>query len=501
MKKLLLYKDTLNYVSLIISVLVMCVLLNGITNQAMAKSDLKTVADFTDYLDQRIPSLMERYAIPGVAVAIVDKGETAWLKAYGYADLENGRLMTTNTPCRVQSISKSLTAWGIMKLVENEMIDLDSPAVDYLGGWEFPPSDYQTNEITVRQLLSLSAGMPLGDVITTYEPDQTMPGLDEALYKTAVAINDPGAAFYYSNVSINLLELIIENITGRDFAEYMAEEILLPLGMTQSSFNWRDDFDPPVPVGYDLSGNPKAVYVYPEKASGGLFASVEDLAAFVAAGMTGDYIKNLGALKAETIELLYQPEVSISGFYSLAFDAYGLGHMIEYLPVGAVAVSHGGQGSGVMSHYHSIPEEGAGIVILTNSQRSWPFFAYILTDWVEWLGYPSIGFGRIILGKNILSIIVALIFLFSVFKLWTLGKALKAGKARFAPQAGKKRVSRLIQGLIATTLMILLIWAANQAYLNISSLFPIESVWLGYALLIFAVTLTLSALTVETDTA
>jgi CubicO group peptidase (beta-lactamase class C family) len=467
--------------------------------QAVTANEHRQVKEFTDFLDRRIPALMESYAIPGVAIALIDQGEVAWLKAYGYADLEDERLMTTDTICRVQSISKSLTAWGIMKLVEEGDIDLDSQAIDYLGAWEFPPSNYQTDAITVRQLLSLSAGMPLGDVLAMYSPTEETPSLEEALFKDAIAISEPGSAFYYSNVSINLLELIIENVTGRDFAEYMAEEILIPLGMSQSSFNWSSDFNPPVPVGYDLSGNPRPVYIYPEKASGGLFASVGDIAKFVAAGMTGNYSKNHGVLRAETIELLYQPEVNISGFYALAFDAYGLGHLIEYLPGQTLTVSHGGQGSGVMSHYHSIPEEGSGIVILTNSQRSWPFFAYILTDWAKWLSYPSIGFGRIILGKNILTAIVALIVLLSIYKLWVLGKALKKGKASFNPFSGKKRLARAIQGLFAVALFSLIIWAVNQAYLNTTSLFPIVSVWLGYSILLAAITLSISAVIVEAD--
>jgi len=486
MSKLLSLCKTIVYTTLFSTLIIIC--LNSTAGQAVATGDDKPVKEFTDYLEHRIPGLMDNYAIPGVAVALIDQGEVAWLRAYGYADLEEKRLMTTDTICRVQSISKSLTAWGIMKLVE-----------DYLGAWEFPPSNYQTYAITVRQLLSLSAGMPLGDVLAMYSPTEETPSLEDALYKDAVAISQPGAAFYYSNVSINLLELIIENLTGRDFAEYMAEEILIPLGMSQSSFNWHSDFSLPVPVGYDLSGNPRPVYVYPEKASGGLFASVEDIAKFVAAGMTGNYSKNHGVLEAETIELLYQPEVNISGFYALAFNAYGLGHLIEYLPGQTLAISHGGQGSGVMSHYHSIPGEGVGIVILTNSQRSWPFFAYILTDWAKWLGYPSIGFGRIILGKNILTTVVAMIVLLSIYKLWILGKALKTGKASFNPFSGKKRLARAIQGLFALALFSLIFWALSQAYLNITSLFPIVSVWLGYSTLLAALTLLLSAVIVDVD--
>ena len=81
-------------------------------------------------------------------------------------------------------------------------------------------------------------------------------------------------------------------------------------------------------------------------------------------------------LARQNINTLYTPMVGKIGVYDLVFDAYGLGYYLENLPNGEWAVSHGGQGGGVMTHFHSFPETGDGIVILTNSQRSWPFIAF-----------------------------------------------------------------------------------------------------------------------------
>ncbi len=343
-----------------------------------------SLESFTAYLDERIPALMKGYDIPGVNIALVKKGRMVWSKAYGYADLEAGRKMTTDTYCRVESISKSVTAWGVVKLLEQGKIELDKPVKLYIINWEFPESDYSTGKVTIRQLLSHTAGMPLGTIGVRYSPKEDVPSLEESLSKDAVLKQEPGLSFSYSNTGFNLLELLIEEVTGHDFAEYMAEEVLNPLGMHHSGFTWSEEWEPPVPIGYDLDGNPVPVYVYPDKASGGLFATVEDIATFITAGMINFSPRGHEVLDAQSINKLYTPTVEIPGLYGLAFDSYGLGHFIESLPNDRKAVSHGGQGSGWMTHFHSVPETGDGIVILTNSQRSWPLIAHILSDWAEW---------------------------------------------------------------------------------------------------------------------
>jgi CubicO group peptidase (beta-lactamase class C family) len=446
------------------------------------------------HLEQRIPVLMNSYNIPGVAIALVEDGEIAWVNAYGYADLAEGREMTGDTYCRVQSISKSVTAWGVMKLVEQGKVNLDNPYSQYVTDWTFPGSEYPVEEITVRQLLSLSAGMPLGSVTQRYSPTEEVPPIRAVLSEEALAFQEPGVSFYYSNVSINLLELLIEEVSGRDFADYMQEEILTPLSMDHSSFTWSKDFEPEVPNGYDLKNNPVPVYVYAGKASGGLFASAEDIARFISAGMTGPYLKNHGVLKPETIEMLYQPQVEMTGFYALAFDYYGLGHLIEILPDGTVAVSHGGQGAGIMTHFHSVPEDGRGIVILTNSQRSWPFIGYILSDWANWAGYGSVGMGKIIWGKNILRVLVGLIFIMALWQIYCIMKGLLSGSRKFSSPLKELSLLRSLQFMLSILLIAALIWAVTRPYLNITSLMPVVSVWLGYAILVAALVLLASAL-------
>jgi len=236
------------------------------------------------------------------------------------------------------------------------------------------------------------------------------------------------------------------------------------------------------------------VYVYAGKASGGLFASAEDIASFVSAGMTGLYQKNHGVLETETIEMLYMPQVEMSGFYAQAINYYGLGHLIEILPDGTTAVSHCGQGAGIMTHFHSVPEDGRGIVILTNSQRSWPLIGYILSDWAEWAGYGSVGMGKIIWGKNILRVLVGLILILVLWQVFRVYKGLLSGSRIFTSPLKELTLVRSLQFLCFVVIFAGLLWAVTRPYLNITSLMPVVSVRLGYTLLVAVLVLPGAAL-------
>ncbi|MGV7927458.1 MAG: serine hydrolase domain-containing protein [Spirochaetota bacterium] len=459
----------------------------------------RSYEEMTSLLDRRIPALMERYDIPGIVVALISEGKTVWTAAYGQADPAEGTPMTVDTYCRVESISKSVTAWGVMRLVEQGRIDLDAPVTNYIKSWKFPPSPFPVEKVTTRLLLSQSAGMPLGTIGVRYAPTERRPSLRESLYRDAVLMREPGRSFSYSNAGFNLLELLVEEVTGRDFADYMRTDVLVPLGMRNSSYEWSAEMQPPVPPGHDTNGRAVPVYVYPEKAAGGLFSTVGDIAAFVTAGMTRFSRERHGVLSARSIAALHTPRVEIPGLYGLAFDAYGFGHFIERFPDGTFAVSHGGQGTGWMTHFHSVPGTGDGIVILTNSQRSWPFFAEILRDWAAWCGLPGVGMGLIVKGQKILWALIALAALAAFAQGARLVRGVAVGKRSFAPLAPSRRGARAAQCAFALALSGVLVWALALDYLFLTSVFPIAAVWLGYATALAAAVLAASAVLPETN--
>jgi CubicO group peptidase (beta-lactamase class C family) len=451
---------------------------------------------FTAYLNERIPALMSRYNIPGASIALVRGGKLAWSNAYGYANLKEKRPMTVHSVCRAESISKSVTAWGVMKLVEQGFVELDAPVQRYLRHWKLPDSEFDEQTVTVRMLLSASAGMPLGEIgkAVEYVPQSEMPSLQDYLTREARLMQKPGAGYLYSNVGFNLLELLVEEVTGLDFAEYMENEVLRPLGMNTSSFAWDESFGSLIPNGHELNGAPVHPYVYPTKASGGLFTSVEDIARFISSGMTGHYYASYGVLSQDILRQMHIPQVKVAGIYRFVAESYGFGYFIETLPSGQKAVWHGGQGHGWMTHFHSVPETGDGIVILTNSQRSWPFIADLLSEWRSWNNFGSVKFEKIIYATTASWIFIGLVALLSLTLTVDLVKDIVKGTLKFAPFAADASHARLFKVATGMSITAFLSWRISQPYLLETSIFPASAGWAGIALLALSVVLIISAL-------
>jgi CubicO group peptidase (beta-lactamase class C family) len=470
---------------ILLSILI-CFLVVLFSGSLQIKHNIRTNApldEFKAHMDERIPALMKLYGIPGCNIALVRDKEVVWTEGYGYADVASGRVLTVDTPMSVQSITKSVTAWGVMRLVEKGLIALDAPVWEYLKSWQIPLTDYPIEKITVRQLLNHTAGMPLGDFTNIYSPGEAMPSNRDVMSGEAVLMREPGTGFSYSNTGYNLLEILIEDVTGQGFSEYIRMEVVLPLGMKNTFFDIDTAANPYPPTGYNFRGEPVLVYLYPSKASGGLFATAHDIARFAAAGMQENPV-----LSGDSIKLLYAPQSRKIGIYGFIFDAYGFGHYIEKLLNGMLSVSHGGQGNGIMTHWQAVPETGDAIVLLTNSQRSWPFISYVLSDWAQWRGFPSVGMGRIIWGHYGLCIVIGMLVSASLLVILRLVSTFYQ----------KRRAGfRLLRVSAASILLGILIWCACQKYLFITSVFPILSVWLGVAAFALSIVLLLSVVLPE----
>lgn len=444
--------------------------------------------------------MMEADGVPGVSIAVVDGGRLVWSGAYGWADIESRVRMTVRTVNRAESISKPVTAVGVMTLVERGLVGLDDRIVDHVARWAFPDGGAEAREITVRQLLNHTAGVTPGSVGVHYPPESDAPTLDGNLTEEFGLVHPPGSAFLYSNVGFNLLELLVEEVTGEDFAVYMEREVLEPLGMGSSSFVWSDQLATPVPVGYDLDGRPVPVYVYPEKASGGLLASVEDLARFVASGQTRMRDQpGTSLLDVDSLEEMYAPTVEVGGLFGFVAESYGLGYFVETLSDGRRAVWHGGQGHGWMTDFHSIPESGDGLVIMANSQRSWPMIAQILADWSDWNEVEPVGFSIVARASAWSGIFVGAIAAVTLWLLWRLTSGLASGRETFRPLSTRSMIVRSARGLAGLLLLAAVIWDINQSYSFLSSILPRTADWLRVTVAFFGATLAMSALVTSTS--
>ncbi len=450
--------------------------------QVAAASDNAT-GGFDGQLDERVPALMARYEVPGVGIALVRDGEVAWSGAYGAADAVSGRPLTPDTRFRAESISKPVTAWGVLRLVEQGQVDLDDPVTRHLTSWQPPSPTPSWDGVTIRRLLSHSGGLALGSIGVQYPPEgDEAPALGDHLMREVRLRAEPGTGFHYSNPGFDLLELLVEDVTGEGFDDHMRREVLDPLGMDSSSFSWNDDSAVSLASGHDTGGQVVAPYVYASAASGGLLTTVDDVARFVAAGMPDHADAGSGVLSEESVDALFTPTVDMAGIYRAVSDAHGLGYFLETLPDGRQAAFYGGQGDGWLTHLHTVPETGDGIVILTNSQRSWPLMAHLLTDWAEWNGFGSVGMSRIITGTMLLWTMIGVLAAGAVVQGVRLGRGMASGRRHVRPLSPVGRTARVVAGLGAPALGAVLLWASRQDYLFVTSVFPAAAPWLAVVL-------------------
>jgi CubicO group peptidase (beta-lactamase class C family) len=351
--------------------------------------DLSSLADQLDHL---VPSSLEEHNVPGAALSLVLDGKVTWSAGYGLADRTQHIPVTADTVFQVASISKSVTSWGVMRLVERGLLDLDAPVEQYLTRWHFPPSDYNASGVTIRRLLSHTAGLSVGGY-PGYLPDQKLPSLEDSLSgsnrragEVRIAM-EPGAQWSYSGGGYTLLQLIVEEATGEAFSSYMQREVLGPLGMVHSSFEWRADLRPATAVGYSASGSAFPNYLFTEQAAAGLYTTAPDLGRFVAANMPGPNGEpaGRGVLTPDTLALMFTPAVQLQG----PGEAWGLGYNLLALTDGSALIKHGGSNAGWRAFFEAVPDWGEGIVVLTNGENGMSLIEDVVSAVADQLGNSS----------------------------------------------------------------------------------------------------------------
>jgi CubicO group peptidase (beta-lactamase class C family) len=275
--------------------------------------------------------------------------------------------ITPDTVFQTASISKPVTAWGVMRLVEGGLVDLDAGVERYLTRWAFPSTEFDVGEVTVRRLLSHTAGISVPSYrgLPTAESASNLEAAlsGEAGCAAVRLTRPPGTGLMYSGGGYGLLQLMVEEVSGRPFARFMWETILEPLGMVRSSFGeTRLSADSAGP--HDWEGNPIALLHYPVAAAAGLLSTAADLARFVAAGFAGPdgAPAGRGVLRPETVGVLLAPQPE-------AEDEWTLGYATRLLANRVRIHFHTGANTGFTAAIAAAPELGEGLVVLTNSDR------------------------------------------------------------------------------------------------------------------------------------
>jgi CubicO group peptidase (beta-lactamase class C family) len=338
-------------------------------------------------LATRLDAIAAQNQVVGFAIGMISDGERIRTHAYGEVRLGSGSTLSSRSIFHWASVSKPFVAIAIMQLKEQGKLDLDARLVDILPDYE--TSDERHGDVTIRQLLLHTAGMP---DVHDYEWDKPQHD-DQALRRWALSesprdlLFDPGADRRYSNVGYEILGVVIEQVSKESFEDYMQAHIFTPLGMSATTFYYPD-----VPEQWRTTGHageadrqPTQHYPYNRRhaPSSTLNSNIEDMARFAIALLNGGELDGKRILRAETVREMWTPGWTIN---ESPMSAMALGWVVEDFN-GHRAVRHFGGDDGFRSVLILFPDDQAGVFMVTNDEET-PRREIVLTALAELLGSP-----------------------------------------------------------------------------------------------------------------
>lgn len=323
-------------------------------------------------LDRIISEFVNREAVPGLSAGVVYDWEIIYTKGFGVKNIDTKEPTDEHTIYHMASVSKTFVATGIMQLVEQGKMDLDSYLVEYLPYFQLRDERYK--KITIRQLLSHTSGMP---DVEDYEWDK--PQYDEeALERYVRSIKDmelmwePGEKFAYSNTGYEILGDVISKVSGVSFEQYMKENILDVLKMRESNFFKpavsKELLTSPHVLGLENGYGAKVSEVFPynrtHAPSSTLCSNVVEMCNYAIANMNKGSFGKEKILDARSYSELWKEHASTGrgGYIAGMGLAWFLG---EYK--GNKAKSHAGADTGFRSNFILLPEKGIAVIVMTNS--------------------------------------------------------------------------------------------------------------------------------------
>lgn len=302
-----------------------------------------------------------------------------------------GKPVDRDTLFQVASLGKWVTALGVMTLVDAGRVDLDAPVDTYLKRWKLPPSAFDNRQVTVRRLLSHTAGLTDGLGYAGFKPGQPIQSLPESLTRAADASPgkdgvvrvgaEPGGEWDYSGGGYTILQLMIEDVTGETFDAYIRRAVLAPLGMSRSRFVLPEGGIDNLAEFYDVGGKPATHYRFTATGAASLYTSAADLTRLIQAHLPGPggALPGRGVLRPQTLQEMRRPHAQ-----QLGADIWGLGVML-YAPTrnGGHIIGHDGDNEPAINTAARFdPASGDGIVILQTGNSS--LATQIASEWVFW---------------------------------------------------------------------------------------------------------------------
>jgi CubicO group peptidase (beta-lactamase class C family) len=302
-----------------------------------------------------------------------------------------GKPVDRNTVFQVSSLSKWVSAFGVMTLVEGGRLALDTPVSRYLHRWQLPLSTFDHEQVTVRRLLSHTAGLTDGLGYSGFEPGTAVQSLEQSLTHAADADEGvsgavhvglvPGSTFQYSGGGYTLLQLLVEEVTGKSFDAYMRDAVFAPLQMNHSTYHWDDSSRSSLAEFYHRDSTRAKQRRYTALAAVSLYTSLADLELFFQTHLPGKHGEPIGreVLSPEYVRMMRRPHAQQMGV-----DIWGLGTVLYALTEDYdFIIGHDGKSTPPINTAVRLnPRTGDGIIVLETGS---PLLATTLaSEWVFW---------------------------------------------------------------------------------------------------------------------
>lgn len=337
---------------------------------------------------------MRQTRTPAVSIAVMNHGRIEWARAYGSLQAGGGVAADTATRFQAASISKPVAALGALLLAERGALSLDGDVNRYLRSWRVPGNAFTAREkVTLRRIVTHTAGLNV-DHFPGYAAGAPVPTTVQVLdgappaNTPAVRVDTvPGARLRYSGGGPTIMQLMMEDVTGRPFAALMEETVLRPLGMIHSSFE--QDVSPAAAartaVAHDRQGAPLAGgwHRYPEMAAAGLWSTPSDLARFLLAVLHANRGAGGGVIPPGLARQMLTPQSGDDGY------GFGLGLMVERMGTPAWSFGHGGVNDGFRAQAILFGETGMGVVIMTNGENGFDVGYDLMRAVAREYGWPA----------------------------------------------------------------------------------------------------------------
>jgi CubicO group peptidase (beta-lactamase class C family) len=337
----------------------------------------------------KLTDRMRYYETPGVSVAVINDDQVEWASGFGVKEAGRAEPVTTETLFQAGSISKPVAAMAALRLVQEGRIDLDEDVNRYLVSWKVPPSGAWQPRITLRQLLSHTAGLTIHG-FPGYMTDRKMPTLiqvlnsEEPANTAPVRVNTiPGTQFRYSGGGTSIVQLMLVDLLGKPFPKIMRELVLDPLGMQNSTY---EQPLPPARAAFAATGHPNDSrpvdgkwHVYPEMAAAGLWTTAADLARFAIEIQLSLQGRSNRVLSQDMTGQMLTPQVE---------EQIGLGPFLD--GKGETArFGHSGSDEGFVCTLTAYKGRGQGSVVMVNANRGWPIIGEIQRAIAVEYGWPD----------------------------------------------------------------------------------------------------------------